>query len=169
MVHPAHFVDLLLDLKGLEVVKLRLVTLKLCHVSELAGRWPPWWRPLLHARQTLQNRTANLSLAPQNPLSDRYSYAGAHSARSGAAFLRHLCLVSCYSVSWSCSCKNTGVDRGLRLTVCAGMRSKSTTRPPLSPVAKCWPVASNSIAEMMSAAHEAHTAQCLFIMGSRRM
>ena len=37
-------------------------------------------------------------------------------------------------------------------TGCTGTCSKRTTRPPLSPVARCRPSASNSTAEIMSAA-----------------
>ena len=40
LVHPAHFIDLLLDLKGLQVVKLRLMALELRHVPELETAEP---------------------------------------------------------------------------------------------------------------------------------
>ena len=49
-----------------------------------------------------------------------------------------------------------------RLT-CDATLSNSTTLPPLSPVARCWPVWSNSTAEMMSAAapSEEMLGQCM--------
>ena len=62
---------------------------------------------------------------------------------------------SSLNASALCSKRWQGCTQGQgvhgRLT-CDATLSNSTTLPPLSPVARCWPVWSNSTAEMMSAA-----------------
>lgn len=52
----------------------------------------------------------------------------------------------------SCMWQAVQIHVGLRSTPCEATLSNNTTRPPLSPVARCWPLASNSMADMMSAA-----------------